>query len=177
MNHLRELAELLAGLQGERYCGAVIMRAEWWKSCETEQVLPGRKILQDRHGLMTVRCCCRQEILQVTMLLGHERERLSVHARSKSVGGLPHAEPCNISVAEVREFTAAVGDTNAIHQGQNPIIPGLLLMERLLERQSDSEKKLSLRFVHAMFAGSVFVDWSTGKIWQDGLCTAHFHWQ
>ena len=177
MNHLRELAQILAGLQGERYRGAVIMRAEWWKQSGQGPLVPAREILQDRHGLMTVRCCCQQEVLQVTMLLGHVQKKTQAVPQSESKWLLPDAEVVAISAMEIREFTAAVGDTNAIHQGQNPIIPGLLLMERLLNRQADDRRKLSLRFVHAMFSGRFFVDWSTGRIWQEALCTANFCWQ
>ena len=180
-NHLRALAEVLARLQGERFAGAVIMRAEWSLLFAGEGQTEALRVLRDRHGLMTVCCQAAGEQLLVTMLLGHEPVRpavdMSTSDKSDLTCQMAGRERWKISAAEVRAFAAAVGDGNSIHQGDAPVIPGLLLLEKLLAQRPPGAAKLVLRFFHAAYAGFVFVDWPSGRLWQEERCTAAFAWQ
>ena len=53
------------------------------------------------------------------------------------------------SADDIQNFTKAVGDTNSIHQGEQAIVPGLLMMETMLlecEKQEMLWKKIKMRF-------------------------------
>ena len=59
------------------------------------------------------------------------------------------------SVDDIQNFTKAVGDTNSIHQGEQAIVPGLLMMETMLlecEKQEMLWKKIKMRFYNPVFA-------------------------
>lgn len=176
-NHLRALARVLARLQGPRFAGAVIMRASWSVCQAGEGQQEKLQVLKDRHNLMAVCCQTEGEQLLVTMLLGHEPQPLTVDWSNVDKSDLTSQEQWQIPAAEVRAFTAAVGDRNSIHQGAAPVIPGLLLLEKLLFRRPAGADKVTLRFFHAAYAGQVFVDWSSGRLWQKERCTASFAWQ
>lgn len=177
-NFFRELARTLSRLQGGRFAGAVIMRADW-QLVEDESAAPaGWQVLKDRHGLFQVRCTAGTEALEVTMLLGCYQKELPDKSNSTSqLTGQTDLSIWQVEPAAVQAFTEAVGDTNWIHQGEQPVIPGLLLMEKLLGERPAGKKLLSLRFYHAMTAGTVLVDWSAGKFFQQEQMTAAFRWQ
>lgn len=164
-NHFRELARSLSCLQGGRFAGAVIMRADWQVTDGERGPSPGLQVLKDRHGLFMVRCVVDNEVLSVTMLLGRQAENSF------------DLSTWRVAATDILAFTADVGDTNWIHQGERPVIPGLLLMEKLLAKCPAATRQLSLRFYHAMFAGAVSIDWRTGKFFQRERMTAAFHWQ
>ena len=57
--------------------------------------------------------------------------------------------------ADIQNFTEAVGDTNSIHQGEQAIVPGLLMLETMLlecEKQEMAWKKIKMRFYKPVFA-------------------------
>lgn len=59
------------------------------------------------------------------------------------------------SAADIQNFTEAVGDTNSIHQGEQAIVPGLLMLETMLlecEKQEMVWKKIKMRFYKPVFA-------------------------
>lgn len=59
------------------------------------------------------------------------------------------------SVDDIQNFTKVVGDTNSIHQGEQAIVPGLLMMETMLlecEKQEMLWKKIKMRFYNPVFA-------------------------
>ncbi|MCR5439312.1 MAG: hypothetical protein K6F01_07790 [Selenomonas sp.] len=177
-NHFRELARLLSRLQGKRFAGAVIMRADWQVTDSEPAAASGLQVLKDRHGLLVACCVTGNEVLKVTMLLGYRQEISRDESSLTSQGnGQADRSTWSVSPLDVKRFTADVGDTNWIHQGNQPVIPGLLLMEKLLAKRSAEMRQLSLRFHHAMFAGTVLVDWQAGKIFQRERMTAAFHWQ
>jgi hypothetical protein len=180
-NHLRALAKVLACLQGQRFAGAVIMRAEWSVCQAARGQQEPLQVLKDRHNLMAVCCRTEGEQLLVTMLLGHKPQQLAVDLSNVDKSDLTSQRSkwtrWAIPAAEVQAFTAAVGDGNDIHKGAVPVIPGLLLLEKLLGQRPADAGKVTLRFFHAAYAGDVFVDWSSGKLWQKARCTASFAWQ
>ena len=53
------------------------------------------------------------------------------------------------SADDIQNFTKAVGDTNSIHQGEQAIVPGLLMMETMIFELEEKEipwKKIKMRF-------------------------------
>ncbi len=59
------------------------------------------------------------------------------------------------SADDIQNFTKAVGDTNSIHQGEQAIVPGLLMLETMLlecEKQEMRWKKIKMRFYKPVFA-------------------------
>ena len=181
-NHFRELARSLSCLQGGRFAGAVIMRADWQVTDGERGPSPRLQVLKDRHGLFMVRCVVDNEVLSVTMLLGRQAENSFDQSSLTSqwtgqTDWFMDLSTWRVAVTDILAFTADVGDTNWIHQGERPVIPGLLLMEKLLAKCPAAIRQLSLRFYHAMFAGAVLIDWRTGKFFQRERMTAAFHWQ
>ena len=57
------------------------------------------------------------------------------------------------SKQEISEFVEKAGDRNPLHQGAHPIVPGLLLLERLLGDAAFRRcGRMQLRFRHPAFA-------------------------
>ena len=74
----------------------------------------------------------------------------------------------SFTLEDVWEFVDSVGDTNPIHQGNQPVVPGLLLMEYIKNKLPTSVKKLELSFRNAIFANEVFklaIDGNNFKLW------------
>ena len=171
-NKLRILARILATLQGERFAGAAIVRSEWSSGHEKTEK-DALTVQKDCHNLLTVCCQTEAEQLLVTMLCGRKIFKMAAdrHTEPESLDGM------QFSAAAVQDFVQSVGDTNPIHQGICPIIPGLMLMEKLLAGLPAGTTELCLRFHHAAYAGSVAVDWSEGHVSQQGRLTAQFQWR
>ena len=89
---------------------------------------------------------------------------------------LTAGEPINVTAEAIGEFVTAVGDNNKIHQNDRPIIPGLMLMEYLLDRRPDDAKALSMRFKYPAVAGKIMIDGSKNKIIQNGRRTTTYRW-
>ena len=52
------------------------------------------------------------------------------------------------------EFVRAVNDVNTIHQGERPVVPGLLILERLLQTPGyEGAAHLTLKFIRPAFSG------------------------
>lgn len=171
-NKLRQLARILSNLQGGRWEGAVIVRAEWSAGRESAENTPALTVLKDRHALVTVCCRAEDEQLLVTMMLCG-REPAKPLAKDSEVCA-ETAGNVRFSAAAIQEFTKSVGDTNRIHQGKCPVIPGLMLMESLLMNCPSNVKNLTMRFMQPAYAGAVEVDWQEGIIRQQGRITAQF---
>lgn len=127
-NKIRALAGVLASLRGEQPESAVIVRAKWSSGHETprdgEAALT---VIKDRHELLTVCCRTGKEQLLATMLCGRQDMQKKAAGRSAEA-----EETVPFTADAIRSFVQSVGDTNRIHQGVCPVIPGLMLMEALL---------------------------------------------
>ena len=93
---------------------------------------------------------------QMTMKLIHPKETVA------QIPGSPLEEPHRMeeihlegagkqswSADDIQNFTKAVGDTNSIHQGEQAIVPGLLMMETMIFELEEKEipwKKIKMRF-------------------------------
>ncbi len=82
------------------------------------------------------------------------------------------------SADDIQNFTEAVGDTNSIHQGEQAIVPGLLMMETMLlecEKQEMVWKKIKMRFYKPVFASQpVWTTWEgmeiTARTKEEDVC-------
>ena len=158
----RDLARCTARLKGARYEGAVIAAAEW-----TRGGLSGKKtddmpdILLDRHGMMKVRATDESGTLTLEMLLGRKAptERTAggegiLHLEARAEGVTASSIRLRFTTGDVRSFVSGVNDTNALHEGEKPLVPGLLIMEQLLkEAKLAACQKLSMKFKTPVFVG------------------------
>lgn len=153
----RDLARMTASLKGPRYEGALIARAVWERG--EDGAGSGMRILRDHHGLLEVVAYDGSGRLTVTMMLGRSaptRERTKGRALSLLVDGTPAKEQLSLcfSAEAVHAFVQSVGDTNALHAGPAPLVPGLAILEAaLLQLSGDDVRRAELRFRGASFAG------------------------
>ena len=150
----RDLARCTARLKGARYDGAVIAAAEWSRQGNdtmfANDAMP--EILVDRHRMMKVRAADASGTLVITMLLGRKAPTVrasedGVLHLAAEVDGVPGGSvPMAFTTADVRAFVQAV------HEGERPLVPGLLIMDTVLKRLDDC-KKLSMKFTMPVFAG------------------------
>ena len=155
---LREVSRILAQLKGERFMGGLIAKAVWRQGGEMKESA-GLTVLRDRKE--TVIACGRIGDTSLTMLLGRfdpkdlEKEikaaRAEAAKETPETGGKPwHTFTPN----EVAEFVHAVNDVNTIHQGEQPVVPGLLILEQLLRTpEYEGAKNLTLKFIRPAFSG------------------------
>ena len=157
---LREVSRILAQLKGERFMGGLIAKAVWRRGGEIKEA-EGLTVLRDRKD--TVIACGRSgdTALTLTMLLGRfdpkELEKEIEAARAEAAKeapaemGLPWH---TFTPGEVAEFVRAVNDVNTIHQGEKPVVPGLLILEQMLRTPTYKEaRQLTLKFVRPAFSG------------------------
>lgn len=179
---MRELARKLSMLQGERYAGAFIIEAVWRKGSPGNPQEPLR-ILRDCHGFFTVEVWDSRWTLTVTMLLNHRKRSIPPRVIPRPCQAVETERIWHVfSAGEVTEFIAQAGDTNALHKGEHPVVPGLLMLERLLadERFRDCSR-LQMKFRQAAFAGDALYLSQAGDAFQilsahQLLCEGHiFH--
>ncbi len=157
---LREVSRILAQLKGERFMGGLIAKAVWRQGGEMKEP-EGLTVLRDRRD--TVVACGRigDTSLTLTMLLGRfnpkdiEKEIAAARAEAAKeapgTGGRPWH---TFTPQEVAEFVRAVNDVNTIHQGERPVVPGLLILEQLLQTSDyKGASNLTLKFVRPAFSG------------------------
>lgn len=153
----RDLARMTASLKGPRYEGALIAKAVWEREHDAGA---GMRILRDCHGLLEVMAFDDSGRLTLTMLLGRPApSRPSGRlARSRSLKLLVDGEPASahlslcFSAESVYAFVQSVGDTNALHAGPKPLVPGLAILETALQGIAPV-RRAELRFRGASFAG------------------------
>ena len=66
---------------------------------------------------------------------------------------------------EISEFTKDAGDDNSIHKGENPVVPGLLMLEDLLKKISKDKGHFSITFEKPVTAGQTI---SVSEHYKDG---------
>ena len=160
INRFRLLARMLSQLQGERYRGAVIMRAVWRREASLPEGEGAPMILQDRHGRMEICCRSGHEELMVTLLLGRGADCHAADAESSVFMEEDKARQICFSASAIRSFTLSVGDT---------------IMESILEEMPCGAAGLMVRFHHPVRAGWASVN-SDGDIVQEGERKADFRW-
>lgn len=160
MDMSRDLARMTAQLKGPRYEGALIGRIIWERR-------PGdtggkMQVLRDQHGLLEVAAADLSGRLTLVMMLGHAAPARSGKGSHKERpltlrvdGPLPEGPlSFSFSAEEVHDFVRAVGDTNSLHTGEEPVVPGLLIFETALRHPAlAGVSRAEMRFHGAFFAG------------------------
>ena len=167
---LRKLAGEFTVFSG--YDGYEIAQVELAKGSEEELPVCEEK-KRNRYATLTL----SKNGKQMTMKLIRPKETMeqilgSRMERAHPVKELPQMEDTQIqaegaehhswSAADIQNFTQAVGDTNSIHQGEQAIVPGLLMLETMLlecEKQEMLWKKIKMRFYKPVFASQTI--WAT----------------
>ena len=151
----RNLAGGFAAFSG--YDGYEIAQVELAKgSGEKEPVCEEKR--RDRYATLAL----SKNGKQMTMKLIRPKETVEQISGSRMEGAhsvkerprmekpeIEGAEKQRWSAADIQNFTKAVGDTNSIHQGEQAIVPGLLMLETMLlecEKQEMVWKKIKMRF-------------------------------
>ena len=157
----RNLAGGFAAFSG--YDGYEIAQVELVKgSGEREPVCEEKR--RDRYATLAL----SKNGKQMTMKLIRPKETVEQISGSRMEGAHPVKERPRMekpeteggekqrwSAADIQNFTEAVGDTNSIHQGEQAIVPGLLMLETMLlecEKQETVWKKITMRFYKPVFA-------------------------
>lgn len=161
INPVRNLAKVLSELKGDEYIGSVIGGIVL-RECGEGPL--GLEILRKTAGFCKVSCrCCMKEKyyeMEVTILLKGrpKKERAETSLRAEPEKTQDEPEPkinkdfsLSFTDDEVHEFVSDVGDTNDIHQGEKPIVPGMEILEYLC--LNNSWEKINLRFRHPVRAG------------------------
>ena len=158
----RDLARMTASLKGARYEGALIGRAVWQR--RRGRAGDGLHILRDHHGLLEVVATDDSGELRLTMLLGRRAPQGNDPARraGRPLQILAEGVPDEIqlsfcfSAEEVHAFVEDVGDTNPLHAGDAPLVPGLEILEAALSREEICRAaRVELRFHGASCAGEM----------------------
>ena len=183
MAEILQLARLLSSLPGEEWDGSTIARVSWERRIFMEGDEKAAKLLPGRHAHAYLRqaecvlpCGGMTEILRVMMFLkGHlNKDRVDCSRDGDAYAperlcaqGMWKISPLSreiwhwkekgakFSLEEILDFVQAAGDSNSIHKGRMPVVPGLLLLLRLLA--AFPAERAELRFRHAIFAGEQVV--------------------
>lgn len=156
----RDLARMTAQLKGTRYEGALIGRAAWERRPGDTKGRP--EVLRDVHGLMEVMAADASGRLTLVMMLGYASPVPEVSAgtavhrlRLLATGAAASAViSLRFSAQNVHDFVQAVGDTNPLHAGPHPVVPGLAILEAALAHPAlAGAERAELRFRGASFAG------------------------
>ena len=157
----RNLAGGFAAFSG--YDGYEIAQVELAKGIKEELPVCEEK-KRDRYATLKL----SKNGKQITMKLIRPKEIVEQISGSRMEGAHPVKERPRMekpeteggekqrwSAADIQNFTEAVGDTNSIHQGEQAIVPGLLMLETMLlecEKQEMVWKKIKMRFYKPVFA-------------------------
>ena len=158
---LRNMAGGLAAFSG--YDGYEIAQVELVQGIKEELPVCEEK-KRDRYATLKL----SKNGKQITMKLIRPKEIAEQISGSRMEGAHPVKERPRMekpeteggekqrwSAADIQNFTEAVGDTNSIHQGEQAIVPGLLMLETMLlecEKQEMVWKKIKMRFYKPVFA-------------------------
>lgn len=151
----RKLAGEFAAFSG--YDGYEIAQVELAKDSEEREPICEEK-RRDRYATLAL----SKNGKQMTMKLIRPKETVEQISGSRMEGTHPVKELLRMEKPEteggekqrwsadaIQNFTEAVGDTNSIHQGEQAIVPGLLMMETMLLEFDKKEllwKKIKMRF-------------------------------
>lgn len=171
------------------YDGYEIAQVELAKGSEEKEPICEEKRRDDRYATLMV----SKNGKQMTMKLIRPKETVEQILGSRMEGAhpvkeLPQMEDTQIQVEgaekqgwsadDIQNFTETVGDTNSIHQGEQAIVPGLLMLETMLlecEKQEMVCKKIKMRFYKPVFASQpVWTTWEgmeiTARTKEEDVC-------
>lgn len=157
---LRDLVRISAKIRDGHYDYAMIIKSIWSKAPEvplgpageevTDAELPKPFIDKDTKRMMLCRAEYNGERLVTTMF----------KTPSADASELPEAKTWkvsegkawrNFSYDDVIKYVDAVGDPNPLHRSAHPVVPGMCLMEAVLESLPPDITELALSFRAAVF--------------------------
>lgn len=153
MGNVLHLARMMADLHLEEFEGATIARVSW-----RAEPQPGieRGVHFQRHGrrFLLMRCS-ETEIpspgeLSVSLMLGKMKHG-EVRNKEEKMQGAGKVWR-SFSYEEVLAFVTKAGDENSIHRGKHAVVPGLLILQELLDVHTDAQR-MELRFFHPLYCG------------------------
>jgi len=138
---IKNLAKKLAAF--EEFSADVIAEVKFFRGSFAE----GAEILKFARGLKIIEVAGEGKILVKLM---------TPRGKISAVEKVSAEKNCwlTFTAEEVKNFVEEVDDKNKIHQTKNPVVPGLLILEKILEVEPFSEEKfLRLRFKNFVVAG------------------------
>lgn len=156
---LLDLMRMGTVIQGTTYEGAILTQVTWEnKSGDTHNQAA---ILQKTSRFLQLKTADASGTLIFDMLLGHSAPRkrenapqiAQLTAEIQSASTLPHDLTLCFSAQDILDFTQIVHDTNSLHQGTKPLVPGMLLFQHAWQAAQDGQmQSLRLRFTMPVFA-------------------------
>lgn len=154
MTDFLKLAAGLSVYNGGAYNGYVIGRADWELSGKIIRAVS--KIRRERKNYVVMDVTgygAKQEVtgrLAVTMVkpLGISREETEASEAGKEEAAFLFTQE------QVDRYLLTVRDTNPIHKGNTAVVPGLLLVDFLLQWEVPVQK---IRFVEPLPVGTAFI--------------------
>ena len=155
----RELAVIAGRLRGGDYDGVMIIKNLWQK--EDEATYRGDtyepEMLKSTKRMLLCQARSGLESLTTTMLLTPKEAAAKAELVAPELTGdnAVAAEGCwhVFTRQETLDFVIAVGDTNQIHRTEIPVVPGIFIMERILETLPKNVVKFEVSYRNAVFAG------------------------
>lgn len=151
---MEELFRALAGLKGKKYDGSYIGRVIWAQMEENEDLSAAidLRIVRETRKYMKIRIEKEQQAgLEVVLLFPGEKKAAAAPSAELELAELPGAFLHCFTSAEIQCFTQAAGDENPIHEGENPVVPGLQLLQ-CLHQKYPAAKHIDLRFLQPVYA-------------------------
>lgn len=156
---LLDLMRMGTVIQGATYEGAILTQVTWKN--EAGNTHDQAEILQKTRHFLQLKTADASGTLIFDMLLGHsaphKREnapqsaQLTAEIRTASL--LPHDLTLCFSAQDILNFTQIVHDTNSLHQGVKPLVPGMLLFQHVWQATQVAQiQSLRLRFTMPVFA-------------------------
>ena len=144
MNMIRDLAKKLTAF--DDFVGSVVAELEFRRGNFTA----GADVVKIHSAMAIIKACTSQEELLVKLIRPRSEISPALGCRIQSSEKIWRV----FTASEVFEFVEDVGDKNQIHRLNPPIVPGLLLLETILECENFSAcRYVKLKFKNFITAG------------------------
>lgn len=173
---MRKLASIAARLRGGNYDGAMIIKTSWEKTKDSDTDEP--EVLRETRRLIVFQARHSDEALTVSMLLNPKMAEVQESVAESVSQGEKVTSWC-FSRQDILEFVTEVGDSNPIHRNEFPVVPGMLLMDRIKNILPLGISYFEMKFRRAVFADEIidvytsndkFEIFSGGKLSVTGYC-------
>lgn len=156
MESVLHLARMMAELHLAEYEGARIAKISWRKEPRPEAEY-GVHFQKHGNRFLRMACCETKKPLMgeisMSLILGKEGVEKSqrVPKKERMPKNTGTTWRC-FSYAEVLSFVAAAGDENSIHRQEPAIVPGMLILQKLLT-EWPMTRQVEIRFFHPLYCG------------------------
>lgn len=157
---MRKLASIAARLRGGNYDGAMIIKTAWEKISDDDTDDP--EVLRETRRLMIFQARYSGEALTVSMLLNPKMGEAQESAAEFVPQGEKAVSWC-FSRQSILDFVTEVGDSNPIHRNEFPVVPGMLLMDRLKGALPPDISYFEMKFRRAAFADEIIDVYTSGN--------------